>query len=141
MPAADLSRRATFLLVPAYGIGYTSPRYLSAIPIQCISIQKGHAMKDKSDKKDKTLDIKEESKRLKRIIGQVEGIRKMLDDERRLEDVLTQCKAVHSALKSVESRLLQRYLDVAIKNIAKAEKKKSKEQKIAELMDLYKPVS
>lgn len=97
-------------------------------------------MKDKTEKKDKAPDTKEESKRLKRVIGQIEGIRKMMDDERKLEDILTQCKAVHSALKSVESRLLQRYLDAAIKNIARAEKKKSKEQKIAELMDLYKPV-
>ena len=108
-------------------------------------------MKDKAEKKEKAKakdkekrieapDTWEESKRLKRIVGQVEGIRNMLEGGRRLDDVLTQCKAVHSALKSVESRLLERYLDAALRDIAKSEKKKSKEQRIAELMDLYKPV-
>ena len=104
------------------------------------------AKKDKKEKKEKRIDApqlpdtKEESKRLKRVIGQVEGIRNMLESGRRLEDILTQCKAVHSAIKSVESRLLKRYLDVALHEIGRAEKKKSKEQKIEELMELYKPV-
>lgn len=85
-------------------------------------------------------DHTDEIKRLNRVIGQIEGIKKMLENARDLDAVLIQCKAVHSALKSVESRLLMNYLDTALDEIARAEKKKTREEKISELMDLYKPV-
>ncbi len=102
--------------------------------------------KEKAKKRDKQKPRADETsrddmKRLNRIIGQIEGIQKMMGDERALDDILVQCKAVHSALKSVESRLLARYLDDAISKIGKSEKKKSREQKIDELLDLYKPVA
>lgn len=87
------------------------------------------------------LDYSDEMKRLNRIIGQIEGIRKMLDDERGLGDVLVQCKAVHSALKSIENRLIKIHLDEALDDIAKAEKKKNREQKIADLEELFKLAS
>jgi DNA-binding FrmR family transcriptional regulator len=101
--------------------------------------------KDKRDKKKAKKEkiradenSRDEVKRLNRVIGQIEGIQKMIDDARALDEILVQCKAVHSALKSVESRLLERYLDVALTRISKTEKKKSREEKIDELLDLYK---
>lgn len=87
------------------------------------------------------IDFDEESKRLNRIIGQVEGVRKMLEDQRKLEDVLIQCKAIHSALKSVESRIVKAHLEVALDEIASLEKRKKREEKIAELEELYKQAS
>lgn len=85
-------------------------------------------------------EMKDEIKRLNRIVGQVEGIRKMMEEQRALGDILIQCKAVHSALKAVESRVLQRHLDRALADIGQMEKRKAREQKIAQLMDLYRPV-
>lgn len=101
-----------------------------------------HEASDEIDEKSPVTlaDSDGEVKRLNRIIGQIEGIKKMLESERALDDILIQCKAVHSALKSIESRLLKTYLDVAVNDIMKAEKKKSREQKVSELMDLYRPV-
>jgi len=86
----------------------------------------------------KRIDHSDEIKRLNRVVGQVEGIRKMLDEQRDLGDVLVQCKAVHSALKSVEMRIVRSHLEVALDEITKQEKKKSREQKIAELEDIFK---
>ncbi len=105
-------------------------------------MKKGKKEKQK-DKEKKRIDenSKDEVKRLNRAIGQIEGIQKMINEGRALDEILVQCKAVHSALKSVESRLLARYLDNALTRIAKAEKKKSREQTIDELLDLYKPVA
>lgn len=85
--------------------------------------------------------VRDDVKRLNRVIGQIEGIQNMMEDGRKLDDILNQCKAVHSALKSVESRILARYLDDAIEEIRHSEKRKSREQKIEELMDLYRPVN
>ena len=41
-------------------------------------------------------------KRLNRIVGQIEGIKKMIEDKRYCQDILTQTKAASSALKSLE---------------------------------------
>ena len=82
----------------------------------------------------------EEIKRLNRIVGQIEGIKKMVEGSRGLEDVLTQCKAVHSALRGVENRLLERHLDQAIGEIERGEKKKQRAQYVADLKALYRPI-
>lgn len=82
----------------------------------------------------------DEVKRLNRLVGQIEGIKKMLLEERSVESILTQCKAAHSALRAVESRLLEHYLDVALSELGKDDKKKSRDKKIGELVELYKPV-
>ncbi len=50
-------------------------------------------------------------KRLARVRGQVEGIQRMVDEERYCPDILQQCTAVHSALRAVERELLGNHLD------------------------------
>ena len=102
--------------------------------------------KEKNKEKDKTkkhaeyelIDFADEVKRLNRVVGQIEGVGKMLEDQRKLQDVLIQCKAVHSALRSVETRILKAHLNVALDEISKLEKKKNREQKVAELEELFK---
>jgi hypothetical protein len=44
--------------------------------------------------------------RLRRISGQVEGIKKMIEDQRYCTDILNQTKAVRSALKALEVSIL-----------------------------------
>lgn len=86
-------------------------------------------------------DYSDELKRLNRVVGQVEGIKKMLEEKRKLDDVLIQCKAVHSALKSVEQRIVKAHLEVALDAIEKLEKKKTRAEKVAELEELFKFVN
>jgi len=87
------------------------------------------------------IDHSDEIKRLNRIVGQIEGIRKMLEEQRKMEDVLMQCKAIHSALKSIETRILKAHLAVALDEIVKIEKKKNRAEKVAELEELFKHAS
>jgi DNA-binding FrmR family transcriptional regulator len=87
------------------------------------------------------IDHKDEIKKLNRVIGQVEGVQKMLDEQRKLEAVVIQCKAIHSALKSVESRIIKAHLEVALDTIVKMEKKKNRAEKVAELEELFKHAS
>ena len=103
--------------------------------------QDGKHKKDKDAESTLTLDHSDEIKRLNRIIGQIEGVRKMLEGQRKLEDVLMQCKAVHSALRSIETRILKTHLDVALDEIVKIDKKKSRAEKVAELEELFKHAS
>lgn len=50
-------------------------------------------------------------RRLARIRGQVEGISRMVEDERYCPDILQQFTAVHSALRSAERELLANHLE------------------------------
>ena len=50
-------------------------------------------------------------RRLARIRGQVEGISRMVDENRYCPDILHQCAAVHSALRSAEKELLASHLE------------------------------
>jgi len=49
--------------------------------------------------------------RLARARGQVEGIQRMVQDERYCPDILQQFAAVHSALRGVEKLLLANHLE------------------------------
>lgn len=49
--------------------------------------------------------------RLSRIRGQVEGLRRMVDEERYCPDILQQFAAVHAALRSAERTLLENHLE------------------------------
>ena len=50
-------------------------------------------------------------RRLARVRGQVEGIQRMVDDERYCPDILQQFAAVHSALRAAEKELLANHLE------------------------------
>ena len=50
-------------------------------------------------------------KRLARARGQVEGIQRMVQDERYCPDILQQFAAVHSALRGAEKLLLANHLE------------------------------
>lgn len=53
-------------------------------------------------------------KRLNRIIGQLNGVKSMIDDNRYCGDVLTQLAAAESALKSVSGIVLRNHLETCV---------------------------
>lgn len=53
-------------------------------------------------------------KRLNRAIGQLNGVKAMLGDNRYCGDVLTQLAAAESAVRSVSSRVLQNHLETCV---------------------------
>jgi len=80
----------------------------------------------------------EELKRLNRIIGQIEGIRSMIGKGRDLPDILIQFKAIHHAMKSVESRLLRTHMRENLTTAFKSGKKKMLEETIDRVSDVFK---
>ncbi len=52
----------------------------------------------------------DEMPRLNRISGQIEGIKKMITEQRYCPEIMIQLRAVRSALKAVESNILDRHL-------------------------------
>lgn len=75
--------------------------------------------------------------RLNRILGQIEGIKKMIEDKRYCVDILTQTKAVGSAIKGLEASILERHLHHCVSSAIEAKNKNESQKKIEELLDLF----
>ena len=75
--------------------------------------------------------------RLNRISGQVEGIKKMIEDERYCADIIMQIRAVRSALKAVESNILHGHLQHCISESLTGEGKEAKIEELKMLFDKY----
>lgn len=68
----------------------------------------------------KTMRSEEDKKilknRLNRISGQIDGVKKMIDDDRYCDDVLTQLSAIEKAVKSLSSVILEKHMYSCIRN-------------------------
>lgn len=76
--------------------------------------------------------------RLNRINGQIEGIKKMIEESRYCPEILIQLKAVRSALKSVESNILTKHLEHCIaRSFDSVSEKKEKIDELKALFDRF----
>lgn len=64
-------------------------------------------------------ELKKLKSRIHRMIGQLNGIEKMLDDNRYCGDILVQVSAVESALKSIGYIILQEHLETCVREDVK----------------------
>lgn len=76
-------------------------------------------------------------RRLNRVIGQLNGVKTMIDENRYCGDVLIQLSAADSALKGIERIVLQNHLETCLVEKIKA----GDTEVIDEAMDLIKRVS
>lgn len=76
--------------------------------------------------------------RMKRIEGQIQGIQKMILDNRYCPEILQQIKAAVSALKAVETSILKNHLMTCIKESSSSDKEKQFDKKLKELLNLIK---
>lgn len=83
-------------------------------------------------------DYTNELPRLNKIAGQINGIKKMIEDRRYCPDIIMQLKAITSACKSVEAILLEKHLESCVVDAFNADNKEDQEKKIEELTMLYK---
>jgi CsoR family transcriptional regulator, copper-sensing transcriptional repressor len=74
--------------------------------------------------------------RLKRIEGQIAGIRRMISDDRYCVDILTQTSAVVSALRGVEDLVMQNHLQTCVTDAIQGDDPHEKDAKIDELMSV-----
>ena len=74
---------------------------------------------------------------LKRIEGQVRGIHQMIENKRYCMDIVNQIKAIKSSLTRVESKVLEKHL---LSCVTQALNKKETEEKISELVKVFKQI-
>lgn len=77
-------------------------------------------------------------KRLNRIIGQLEGIKKMVVDKRYCPDILIQTRAAKSAISSLEASILELHLQHCVHEAFVSKKKNDSVEKIKEIIEIFK---
>lgn len=75
--------------------------------------------------------------RLNRVIGQAEGLKKMIENERDSAEIIVLLRAIRSALKSIEANVLETYLESQAFGVLNSNSK-LKNKKIAELKEIFK---
>ena len=75
--------------------------------------------------------------RLKRISGQIDGIRKMIDEKRYCTDILVQTKAVRAAVKALEVSILEKHLNHCVATAFDSKNKTESQKKMNELLDIF----
>ncbi len=75
--------------------------------------------------------------RLKRALGQVSGIQRMVDDDRYCVDVLLQISAARAALAKVSKLLLESHIHTCVAGAFDGDDQSEREAKIAELVRVF----
>ena len=81
-------------------------------------------------------DHRPQLQRINRMIGQLNGIKRMIDDEVYCPEILIQTKAVSSALRSLETSLLEGHLNGCVSEALSSGK--GKDKKLDELLSIFK---
>jgi DNA-binding FrmR family transcriptional regulator len=76
--------------------------------------------------------------RLKKIVGQLAGMEKMINEGRPCTEIMQQARAAHSAMKSLEVAILKRHLSTCIANSAKYESSQAFNHRLKDLLALIK---
>jgi len=83
-------------------------------------------------------DHSKELPRLNRISGQIEGIKKMIEEQRYCPDIMIQLNAARSAIKTIEADILERHLHGCVSAAIESGDEKQKQEKINEIKNLFK---
>lgn len=76
--------------------------------------------------------------RLNRISGQVAGVKKMIEEHRHCPEILTQLRAIRSAIRGLEANILERHLGHCITDSLSAGDPDDINKKVEELKSLFK---
>lgn len=76
--------------------------------------------------------------RLNRISGQLTGVRKMIEEHRHCPEILTQLRAIRSAVRGLEASILERHLGHCITESLSGGDPDDIHKKVEELKDLFK---
>ncbi len=93
-------------------------------------------MKNHDNKKDAEYPChKAQIPRLNRAIGQLEGVKKMIEDRRYCPDIIIQLKAANSAIKHIQSNILKAHLEHCVAETFDNDEAKEKIEEIKTLLD------
>ena len=80
----------------------------------------------------------QELPRLTRLVGQLEGVKKMIEDKRHCYEVIHQLRAVSSAIKSLEAKIMEGHIEHLLEEVMEHPKGRNYEGKKKDLMNVLK---
>lgn len=75
---------------------------------------------------------------LNRVIGQLEGIKNMIEESRYCIDILQQIKAAKSAIRTIENNILNKHIEGCITSAAASGNQEEIDKKLEELKNVLK---
>ncbi|WP_417740580.1 metal-sensitive transcriptional regulator [Rosistilla oblonga] len=75
--------------------------------------------------------------RLRRVIGQVEAVGRMIEDEKYCVDILMQLSAATGALSKVGQIVLEQHIRTCVSDAIKSGNAKDRDEKIQELLKVF----
>lgn len=68
--------------------------------------------------------MKDNKQLVNNIIGQLEGVKKMMDEDKDCADIIIQLKASKSAINTIMNRLIEDHSKDCLKNLSQKDKEK-----------------
>ena len=78
-----------------------------------------------------------ETGRINRAIGQLEGVKRMIEERRYCPDILVQTRAITSAVMAIESRILERHVESCVQAAVDSKDSGAASAKVAELVEIF----
>jgi len=75
--------------------------------------------------------------RLRRIEGQVQGIQRMVEEDKYCVDILLQLTAVDGAVEQVQRLLLGRHIESCVADAIRSGSTRDRQKKVEELLDVF----
>lgn len=75
--------------------------------------------------------------RLRRIEGQVQGIQRMVEEEKYCVDILLQLTAVEGAVEQVQRLLLGRHIESCVADAIRSGSARDRQKKVDELLEVF----
>ena len=72
------------------------------------------------------------------LIGHLEGVKKMIQDDKYCIDIIKQNEAVIAAIKKLNQMLLENHLNSCVTQAIKGKSEKERKKKIKELLEIFK---
>ncbi len=72
------------------------------------------------------------------ISGHLEGVKKMIKEDKYCIDIILQNEAIISALRKVNEMILENHLNTCVTTAIKSKSQKERKKKIKELLELFK---
>ncbi len=76
-------------------------------------------------------------RRLKSVAGHVQGVLKMVEEDKYCIDVIRQIEAIEQALHKVKRQLLSGHLDTCVTTAIRGESTRDRERVLKELLEVY----
>ncbi len=75
--------------------------------------------------------------RLRRIEGQVQGIQRMVEEDKYCVDILLQLAAVQGAVEQVQKLVLGQHIETCVSEAIRSGTTRERQKKVGELLDVF----